>query len=110
MTQPLDLARHHRLENLLASTLQRGTCAACTIIGLGLIFNAASIGASNRIGSLLALTGIAFFLLLPVIRVLMMILIFLGERDYAFAIISTTVLAVIGISAAVGAVASNFGL
>jgi hypothetical protein len=39
--------------------------------------------------------GIALFILLPILRVLLMLLVFIRERDFSFAFISGMVLAVI---------------
>ena len=39
--------------------------------------------------------GIALFILLPILRVLLMLLVFIRERDFRFAFISGMVLAVI---------------
>ena len=39
--------------------------------------------------------GIALFILLPILRVLLMLLVFIHERDFRFAFISGMVLAVI---------------
>lgn len=110
MMKHLDLARHRRLENLLASTLHRGTCAACLMVGFGLIFNAASIAAFDKIGGVLGLAGVALFILLPIIRVSVMIFVFLSDRDYVFVIISATVLVVIGIGAALAIGLTSLGV
>jgi uncharacterized membrane protein len=98
----LDLARHQRLENLLAILFQRGTWAACLIVGFGLIFDATSIAALDRIGDILKVAGVALIIFLPIVRVTMMIFVFLSDRDYLFVVISVTVLVVILVAALLG--------
>jgi uncharacterized membrane protein len=39
--------------------------------------------------------GVAMFILLPIARVMVMLIIFLYERDYAYTLIATLVLAII---------------
>lgn len=81
-----------RLEWLLAGLLQYGSWLASIVIGLGLAFS------SMRIATI----GIALFILLPTLRVLLMLLVFLRERDYRFTAIAALVLAIILLGFAVG--------
>ena len=46
--------------------------------------------------------GIALFILLPALRVLLMVVVFVYERDYRFGAIAALVLAVIVVGAALG--------
>jgi uncharacterized membrane protein len=99
-----DLAHHPKLEHLLASVLHHGTWVASCVVALGL-----SMGLVDRSGTPLALTGtrivttgIALFILLPVLRVLVMLIVFLRERDYHFASIAAFVLSIIVLGALVG--------
>ena len=101
-----DLARHPRLERLLAGVLRRGTWLATCVIALGL-----ALSLIGRPGSTLAVTmtsarmvilGIALFILLPVFRVLLMLIVFVREGDYRFGAIATLVLAIIILGAALG--------
>jgi uncharacterized membrane protein len=46
--------------------------------------------------------GIALFILLPALRVLLMVVVFVRERDYRFGAIAAFVLAVIVVGAALG--------
>jgi uncharacterized membrane protein len=81
-----------RLEWLLANLLHYGSSLASIAIGLGLALT------SMRI----ATVGIALFILLPTLRVLLMLLVFLRERDYRFTAIAALVLAIILLGFAVG--------
>jgi uncharacterized membrane protein len=89
-----------RLEELLAALLRYGSWSASAAIGLG--YALALIGShaptwippvlsNKRIASM----GIALFILLPILRVLLMNLVFIRERDFRFAFISGMVLAII---------------
>ncbi|MDA8252918.1 MAG: DUF1634 domain-containing protein [Rhodospirillales bacterium] len=99
-----DLAHHPGLERLLAKLLHRGTWVASCVIALGLVLTLV-----NWPGVPLAMTGtrivtagIALFILLPVLRVLLMLIVFLRERDYRFGAIAMLVLAIICLGAVLG--------
>ena len=89
-----------RLEELLAALLRYGSWLASAAIGLG--FALALIGSNSRLRHLpilpdmrIATMGIVLFILLPVLRVLLMLLVFIRERDFRFASIAGLVLAII---------------
>ena len=88
-----------RLEQLLAAFLHYGSWSALAAMGLG--YALALIGshapASNLSVSNMRIVrmGIALFILLPILRVLLMLLVFIRERDFRFAFISGMVLAII---------------
>ena len=89
-----------RLEELLAAFLRYGNWSALATIGLG--YSLALIGSYAPNWNLPALSnmrivrvGIALFILLPIFRVLLMLLVFVRERDFRFAFISGVVLAII---------------
>jgi hypothetical protein len=89
-----------RLEQLLATLFSYGSWLAAAAIGIGLTL--AWTGASSRIGNPailptvpIARAGIALFILLPIIRVLLMVLVFIRERDFRFASIAGLVLVII---------------
>ena len=89
-----------RLEQLLAAFLRYGSWSAFAAIGLG--YALALIGSHALASNLPVLSnmpivrmGIAMFILLPILRVLLMLLVFIRERDFRFAFISGMVLAVI---------------
>jgi hypothetical protein len=87
------------LEELLAALLRYGSWSASAAIGLG--FAAALIGShsparnSAIVPHRIATMGIALFILLPMLRVLLMFLVFIHERDLRFACIAGSVLAII---------------
>jgi uncharacterized membrane protein len=92
------LARHHGLERLLARVLDQGTWLASGIIAVGWILAASgwrTVGVINA--------GVGLFLLLPVIRVLIMLIVFVRERDYRFGAITALVLTIIVLGALLGA-------
>lgn len=83
--------KNARLETLLGGLLRYGTWIASVVIGLGL-----GVGLIDpRLGTRIATAGIALFILLPSLRVLLMIFAFGRERDYRFALIAALVLAII---------------
>ena len=94
------MKRAGRLEELLAAFLRYGSWSALAAIGLG--YALALIGSHPRTRNLWAgpnmqfvRVGIVLFILLPILRVLLMLLAFIRERDIRFAFISGTVLAII---------------
>ena len=92
------LARHHKLERLLARVLDQGTWLASGITAAGWLLAAAGWRSVSLIES-----GIALFLLLPVIRVVVMLVVFVRDRDYRFGIIAGVVLSIIVLGALRGA-------
>lgn len=92
-----DLARHPELERLLARVLHCGTWLATCVIALGL-----ALPLIGRPGAGIVTAGIALFILLPVLRVLLMLIVFVRERDYRFGAIAALVLAIIALGAALG--------
>jgi len=89
-----------RLEELLEILLRYGTWLASAAIGIGL--SIALIGSNSRMRHLpapadmrIATAGIVLFILLPVLRVLLMLLVFIRERDFRFVSIAALVLAII---------------
>lgn len=76
-----------RLELILAATLQYGTWLASVVIAAGL--------AAFHPRLPLISAGIALFILLPVLRVVLMTAFFLRNRDYRLGAISTLVLGII---------------
>jgi uncharacterized membrane protein len=92
--------RAGRLEELLAAFLRYGSWSALAAIGLG--YAIALIGSHPPIRNLagpanmrIVSMGIVLFILLPILRVLLMLLVFVRERDFRFAFISGMVLAII---------------
>ncbi len=100
------------LEQLLAGTLQYGTWLASATIGLGLTlaligprFSAARLTILRDIR--IATIGIALLILLPVVRVIVMLFVFLRERDYHLSAIALMVLTIILLGFAVGLAGSK---
>jgi uncharacterized membrane protein len=94
------MKRAVRLEVLVAGLLRYGSWSALAAIGLG--YALALTGSHAPIWNLAVLSemrivrvGIALFILLPILRVLLMLLVFIRERDFRFAFISGMVLAII---------------
>jgi len=92
--------RARQLEGLLAILYCYGSWFAFAAIGLGLAL--ALIGSNSRMRNLailpnmrIATVGIVLFILLPVLRVLLMLLVFMRERDFRFASIAGLVLVII---------------
>jgi uncharacterized membrane protein len=80
-----------KLEELLAALLLYGSWMASAVIGVGFAVSLAGVGQGLRIATL----GIAMFILLPVLRVLVMFAVYLRERNLRFACIAGLVLVII---------------
>jgi uncharacterized membrane protein len=92
--------RSPRLESLLAGLLYYGSWLACAVIALGLVLAFARDGigpghVAPSTGMRVVSAGIALFILLPVSRVCVMLVVFARERDYRFVAIAVAVLAII---------------
>jgi uncharacterized membrane protein len=98
-----DRKRASGLERRLATTLQLGTWVGSCIIAVGWVLSATRDPPSLPISAVaIVRTGIAVFILLPALRVLLMAVVFVRERDYRFGAIAVLVLAVIIVGAALG--------
>lgn len=96
-----------RLEGMLASLLHHGTwfSSAVTALGLALVMIEAHLGTSASklpSGTTLVTAGIALLIMLPVLRLTVMLLVFLRERDYMFGMIAATVLTIIALGTVLG--------
>jgi uncharacterized membrane protein len=88
-----------KLERAVAATLYWGTWVASSVVGVGLLLAMLDSGAAVREMAVqcdmrIASGGIALFILLPVIRVIVMLLAFLRDRDYRSSLIAAFVLAI----------------
>lgn len=83
-------ARHPELENLLAHLLDKGTWLASAVIAVGLLLTGA-----GSLGMSVVRVGIALFIGLPILRVLVMMIVFWRDRDYRFGVIALVVLLII---------------
>jgi len=91
------------LERRLATTLQLGTWVGFCIIAVGWVMSAIGEPSSLPIAALaIVRAGIALFILLPALRVVLMVVLFVCERDYRFGAIAALVLAIIVVGAALG--------
>ena len=97
-----DASTAGRLEKRLATMLNAGTWLASIIIGVGLA--AILLGTD---GTTIVAAGVAVFLCLPVLRVILMLAAFLRARDAPFVAAATLVLAIIAISVAVGSLSRS---
>jgi Protein of unknown function (DUF1634) len=94
------MKRAGRLEELVSALLSYGSWLAAAAIGLGfaLALIDSHFGTRNLVllpNMRIATIGIALFILLPSVRVLLMLVVFIRERDFRFAFISGLVLAII---------------
>ena len=89
----------HQLERVVAATLYWGTWVASAAVALGTALalwdsRAATGEISIHRGMRITTAGIALFVLLPIVRVTVMLLAFLRDRDYRFCVIAALVLAI----------------
>lgn len=87
-----------RKDQAIARLLRWGTWVASLVIAIGMIIGFAGSPADSPPGldwEHVAGFGIALFILLPILRVGVMLTLFLRERDYVYAVISGSVLAII---------------
>jgi uncharacterized membrane protein len=95
-----EISKAPLLERLLAGLLHSGSTVASTVIGLGVVLAMidSRVGTHNLAvlpNARLVTIGIALFILLPSLRVLLMLIVFVRERDYRFTIIAALVLTII---------------
>jgi hypothetical protein len=102
--------RPAQLELLLAGMLHLGTWLASAVIGLGLAlalldsrFSAPKLAILRDMR--IATIGIALLILLPVVRVIVMLIVYLRHRDYRSSAIALLVLTIILLGFAVGSLA-----
>jgi hypothetical protein len=97
-----------RLELWLASLLHYGTWIATGTIAVGLALALPAMrthgGAHPAAAGMSIVTvGIALFILLPIMRLILMLGVFLHQRDYRFSAIAALVLAIVAAGLLVGA-------
>lgn len=100
------LSNPARQEKLIAALLGYGTLLACTIIAAGMILGGLqTLGLAANLahtGYRLVTIGVVIFVLLPITRVALMLLMFLQSRNYVYTAISALVLCIIGIGLFIG--------
>jgi uncharacterized membrane protein len=103
----LDQVRLHRMEDILAGLLRYGALFACFWLLCGWILGVLDETLPvfpGVVGQGCLILGISLLIALPVLRVAIMMLIFLLERDYRFAAISGAVLCILATGFLLGAV------
>ncbi|HVW84774.1 MAG TPA: DUF1634 domain-containing protein [Bryobacteraceae bacterium] len=103
--------RLERLEEWLAALLSYGSWLASAIVGLGFLLPLIGSRTPARTPALpadmrIATAGIALFILLPILRVLLMLFEFIRQRDFRFASIAGMVLAIILLGIVLGSSAA----
>jgi uncharacterized membrane protein len=91
-----------RIESLLADVLNVGTWLASVVIAAGLVLSLLYEQMPFPAGTQVVTAGIGLFILLPILRVILMLTIFVKERDYKFAAAAAVVLFIIFAGFAVG--------
>ena len=91
-----------RIESLLAAVLDIGTWLASVLIGGGLVLSLFNERTPFPTGAQVVNTGIGLFVLLPILRVILMLIIFVKERTYQFAAAAVVVLLTILTGFAIG--------
>jgi uncharacterized membrane protein len=88
-----EVAKWVQPETLLAGLLRYGTWLASSVTALGLTVAMAE--GSPRAGARVVSAGVALFISLPVLRVLVMLAIFVWDRDHRLAAVTMIVLVTI---------------
>ena len=91
-----------RIESLLAGVLNVGTWLASVVIAAGLVLSLFHERTPFPTGAQVVTAGIGLFILLPILRVILMLTIFVKERDYKFAAAAAVVLLIIFAGFAIG--------
>ncbi len=102
-----NFAEEGRLESLLARLLHHGTWLASAVIALGLSLalferHAGAAALEGSFGMRIVTAGIACFILLPVLRVVLMLIVFVRARDRHLIAITAIVLIIILTGFAIG--------
>lgn len=108
-----DQLRLIRMEKILAGLLKYGSIFASVWITIGMILGMSrggSLNAHDRLADQLMGIGVVLLIALPVARVGLILIIFLFERDFIFAVISGTVLLIIVTGFLAGVLASRITL
>jgi uncharacterized membrane protein len=90
-----------RIESLLAAVLNVGTWLASVVIVVGLVLSLFK-QTPFPTGAQVVTAGIGLFILLLILRVILMLTIFVKERDYKFAAAAAVVLLIIFAGFAIG--------
>jgi uncharacterized membrane protein len=99
-----DLVRLPGLDQLLATVLHRGTWLGSSVIAFGLALQMAGWSgvSSVMIYTRIITAGIALLVALPVLRVLLMLIVFVCQRDFRLSAIAMLVLVIIVVGSVLG--------
>jgi uncharacterized membrane protein len=97
-----EAVKAHPLELLLAGLLRYGTWLASGVTGLGLALSLAGVEGTSVVAA-----GVALFIALPVLRVLVMLGAFIRNQDYRLVIVAAAVLVTILAGLVIGLSFSN---
>ncbi|HTJ94809.1 MAG TPA: DUF1634 domain-containing protein [Pararobbsia sp.] len=109
MRRPTSMDTAAHLERWLAALLQHGTWIAAAIVAAGLamaLSHRATSGGppmSDPAATFVMTAGIALFIVLPIARLILMLGVFLHQRDYRFSAIAALVLIIVVAGSMVGA-------
>ncbi|MGO1767516.1 hypothetical protein CAP48_08415 [Advenella sp. S44] len=99
-------SKPNRHDGIIAGLLWYGTLIASAVIMTGIILGAlAQIGVTPALslaGYALIRIGVVIFVLLPIIRVALMLVMFAHARDYLYTAIAALVLVIIGAGVIIG--------
>jgi uncharacterized membrane protein len=109
-TSAEDHRRLLRIEGLLGGLLRYGALVACGWIAVGMALNVVGGATMSLIAARCIAIGIVLLIVLPVLRVALMAVVFLFEKDYRFAAIAGIVLAIIVLGFFLGRINSNIKL
>ncbi len=88
------------MEDIVGRLLQIGTTAASVLVGVGLVV--LFLGIAPALAPKLITAGLIILVSTPVLRVVAALGVFVREKDWIFAAISTTVLVVLGVGVLLG--------
>jgi uncharacterized membrane protein len=97
-----EIVKAPQAELLLAGLLRYGTWLASGVTGLGLAVSLAGVE-----GTAVVAVGVALFIALPVLRVLVMLGAFIVDQDYRLVLVATVVLITILAGLVIGLSLSN---
>lgn len=109
------IAARAALERRLAVLLKYGTWVASLMIAAGfLLTQRASYTGTHPAASVqgmhIVTAGIALFILLPILRLMLMLGVFVHQRDYRFCVVTTLVLLIVFAGCVIGAHMSGAAL
>lgn len=95
-------AAHRRLERLLAVVLRYSTWLASAVIAFGVLRILADAGTGTSPGTGVVAVGIAMLIAIPVLRVVLMAVVFAFEREYLLVAVAAAVLSIIAVGLVLG--------